>query len=122
MNQHPEDTRKLLAWYAFDQEWGNNWPYSQKELTHLVIMASGIKDTYTSKALNLRLASTNAAHISNHAAACQFTKDASQCDEYVWYAEFAITRAKELTAVLNAKERPDPLGDALNSGDGVYRP
>lgn len=27
-----------------------------------------------------------------------------------------------IAALRGAVERPDPLGDALNSGDGVYRP
>lgn len=28
----------------------------------------------------------------------------------------------EIDALRSAVERPDPLGEALNSGDGVYRP
>lgn len=31
-------------------------------------------------------------------------------------------RLQELVSALEAGSRPDPLGEALNMGDGVYRP
>lgn len=33
-----------------------------------------------------------------------------------------VVALRKAMAALRAQDRPDPLGEALNSGDGVYRP
>lgn len=38
------------------------------------------------------------------------------------YPNHSIIKAENLLARYDASVKSDPLGDALNSGDGVYRP